>query len=112
MPNLFQQFGFFVAPSRVETQGVAMCEAMACGLPVVATSVGGIPEFVTDGAEGYLVPPESPAALRYAVERLIADPDRYLQMSHAARRRVETACSDTVVTEQELRVLGGVRTPR
>src|SRR5207245_7020730 len=48
MPNLYTQFGFFLAASRVEAQGVAMCEAMAAGLPVVATRVGGIPEFVRD----------------------------------------------------------------
>lgn len=107
MPELFGRYGFFVAPSRVEAQGVAMCEAMACGLPVVATRAGGIPEFVTDGVEGYLVPPEDPPALRRAVERLVADRDRFLDMSRAARHRIERTCSGDVITDRELTALRG-----
>ena len=105
MKALFARHGFFVAPSRVEAQGVAMCEAMASGLPVVATSVGGIPEFVTDGEEGYLVPPEDPTALAAAVRRLVSDPDRHLAFSRAARRRAEAQFSADVITERELALL-------
>jgi glycosyltransferase involved in cell wall biosynthesis len=107
MPTLSRGYGFFVAPSRVEAQGVAMCEAMACGLPVIATRVGGIPEFVTDGVEGYLVPPEDPPAIRRAVERLVSDPNRHLAMSRAARERVVRQCSPDVVTRRELAILAG-----
>jgi glycosyltransferase involved in cell wall biosynthesis len=107
MPDLYSGYGFFVAPSRVEAQGVAMCEAMACGLPVIATRVGGIPEFVDDGVEGFLVPPEDPAAIRRAVETLMADPERHLAMSRAARARIERQCSPEVVTRRELAVLAG-----
>ncbi len=105
MPDLFAGYGFFVAPSRVEAQGVAMCEAMACGLPVVATNVGGIPEFVDDGVEGLLVPPEDPEAIGAAVVRLVSDADRFAAMSKAARRRIEIQCSHTVVAESELALL-------
>lgn len=107
MPDLFADYGFFVAPSRAETQGVTMCEAMACGLPVIASRVGGIPEYVSHDVEGLLVPPNDPAALRAAVDRLISDPKRYEALSLAARRRVETQCSHTVVAEQELSLLRG-----
>lgn len=107
MPGVFARCGFFVAPSRVEAQGVAMCEAMACGLPVIATRIGGIPEFVDDGVEGFLVPPEDPAAIRAAVERLMADPELHMSMSRRARVRMERQCSPAVVTAQELRLLEG-----
>lgn len=107
MPEVFAAYGFFLAPSRVEAQGVAMCEAMACGLPVIATRIGGIPEFVDDGVEGFLVPPEDPAAIRTAVEKLMADPARHEEMSRRARARMERQCSPAVVTEQELRLLEG-----
>ena len=105
MPELLARFGFFVAPSRVEAQGVAMCEAMACGLPVVATRVGGIPEFVTHQREGLLVPSDNPEALRQAVQDLVNDEDRFLTMSRAARSRMEKQCAPQVVIERELALL-------
>ncbi len=105
LPELYHRFGFFVAPSRAETQGLAMCEAMACGLPVVATDVGGIPEFVRDGRDGYLVPRNNPAALRGAVERLLADEEKFMEMSQNARQQMERLCAAESVTERELTVL-------
>ena len=63
VPELYRQYGFFIAPSRVEAQGLAMCEAMSCGLPVITTSAGGIPEFVRDSIDGYVVPPDNPESL-------------------------------------------------
>jgi len=107
MPGLLAGYGFFVAASRVEAQGVAMCEAMACGLPIVATRAGGIPEFVEDGREGFLVPVDDAPALAAAVERLLADPERQLAMSHRARERMVDQCAPNVVITRELRVLAG-----
>jgi len=105
MPTLLSEYGFFVAPSRVEAQGVAMCEAMAVGLPVVGTQVGGIPEFVTHGQQGLLVPPESPSALREAVLSLTGDPERAMSMSKLARGRMVQECSRERVTDRELALL-------
>jgi glycosyltransferase involved in cell wall biosynthesis len=105
MPQLFAKYGYFVAASRVEAQGVAMCEAMACGLPVVATAVGGIPEFVVDGETGFLVPAGDWRALGAAVERLCSDPALAARLSAAARDRVLATCSGAVVVEKELGVL-------
>jgi glycosyltransferase involved in cell wall biosynthesis len=105
MPELLSRYGFFVAPSRSESQGLAMCEAMACGLPVIATRVGGIPEFVTHMQEGLLVPPDDPETLRGAVVDLLRDESRYLAFSRNARARMEKQCAPEVVTMRELEVL-------
>lgn len=63
----------FPSRSRYESQGIALVEAMAMGVPVVGTRVSGIVDVVEDGRTGLLVPPEDPAALAEAVRRLLAD---------------------------------------
>jgi glycosyltransferase involved in cell wall biosynthesis len=64
----------FVMASSNEGLPVAIMEALALGLPVVSTAVGGIPEAITDGVEGLLVPPRDPAALAGAITRVATDP--------------------------------------
>lgn len=78
----------FVLPSRWEGLGVAILEAMAMALPVVASAVGGIPEAVVDGVTGVLVPPEHPAALADALAALVADPARARALGERGRARV------------------------
>jgi glycosyltransferase involved in cell wall biosynthesis len=80
----------FVLASLFEGLPVALMEAMALGRPVVATAVGGVPEFVSDGVEGLLVPPAAPDALAIALEALLRDPARRRRMGAAAERRAET----------------------
>ncbi|CAN5762239.1 glycosyltransferase family 4 protein [soil metagenome] len=76
----------FVLPSLWEALPVAPIEALACGVPVVATSVGGVPEVVDDGATGLLVEPGRPEALAEALEALLRDPDRRRAMGKEGRR--------------------------
>jgi len=108
LPELYNKFAVFVAPSRTEAQGVAMCEAMASGLPVVATRVGGIPEFVIDGYNGLLVPPEDSVSLRKAVRKLLTDSSLYQELSKNAREYVVNNLSHKVIFEKELEVFKSV----
>jgi glycosyltransferase involved in cell wall biosynthesis len=65
-----------------------MMEAMAQGVPVIVTNVGGMPEIVRDGVDGVVVPPEDPAALAGAIDRLVADPSARGAIGMAGQRRV------------------------
>lgn len=78
----------FVLPSDCEPFGQVLIEAMARGLPVVATNAGGVPEIVVHGQTGYLVPPRDPMAMAAAINRLLAEPLRRLEMGEAGRARV------------------------
>jgi glycosyltransferase involved in cell wall biosynthesis len=88
MPRQYQQVDLFVLPSRRESFGLVLAEAMACGLPVVATTAGAIPEVVEDGVTGVLVPPDDPEALANAVVSLLSDPQRMKAMGKAGAERV------------------------
>lgn len=77
----------FVLPSRREALGIAMLEAMAHELPVVATRAGGIPEVVVDGETGLLTPVGDPQALAHALLTLARDPERGRALGRAGRER-------------------------
>jgi glycosyltransferase involved in cell wall biosynthesis len=89
MPQHYAQADLFVLPSRRESFGLVLAEAMACGLPVVATTAGAIPEVVEDGVTGVLVPPDDPRALAKAINSLLSDPERMNAMDINGRKRVE-----------------------
>jgi glycosyltransferase involved in cell wall biosynthesis len=78
----------FVMPSRTEALPMALIEAMGAGLPVVASGVGGIPEVVEHGREGWLVEPDDPRALASALDSLIGDGALRCRFGEAGRRRV------------------------
>ncbi len=75
----------FTMASDNEGLPVALMEALALGLPVAATAVGGIPDAMTDGVEGLLVPPKQPEALADAIEAITDDDERRAEMAAAAR---------------------------
>ena len=78
----------FVLPSFVEGMPMALLEAMSFGLPVIATPVGGVPEILTHGHDGLLVPPGDIAALAAAIARLTSDPELRQRLGRAARDTV------------------------
>jgi len=86
----YERAGVVCVPSRREGYGVVAREAMAHGRAVVATRVGGLVDAITDGEDGVLVAPGDEAALRLAVERLLADPGERRRLGTAARTRAET----------------------
>ncbi len=75
----------FLLPSEFESFGLAALEAMACGTPAVAFASGGLPEVVTDGVDGRLLPPLDDAAMAEAVLELLEAPDRLAAFGAAAR---------------------------
>lgn len=77
----------FVLPSRWEAFPISVLEALACGVPQVATDVGGTAEAVVEGETGLLVPPEDPRALADAIVALLDAPERRASMAAASRAR-------------------------
>ena len=88
VPDLLNAMDIFVLPSYSEGLSLALLEAMAAGMPVIATAVGGTPEVVTDGDNGLLIPPRDAAALAEALERLLADPAWAQRLGANARAHV------------------------
>ncbi len=87
----------FLLPSENEAFGLVALEAMACGVPVVATDVGGVSEVVTPEAGGFLAPVGDVDAMAAAGIAVLSDPDRWREASRAARAAAETFDADRVV---------------
>jgi glycosyltransferase involved in cell wall biosynthesis len=87
--NFFRQAIMFVLPSRQEPFGIVVLEAGAFGLPVIASDVGGIPEIMTDGVTGYLVPPADVAALEKRMRILLDRPDVAKEMGRRLHDHVK-----------------------
>lgn len=84
MATHLQAADLMIHMARGENHPLAILEAQSCGLPVLASNVGGIPETLTDGETGLLIAPQNPQILATAVERLFADADTLTRMSQAA----------------------------
>lgn len=88
VPALMRSLDILVNCSRSESFGVVICEASACGLPVIATDVGGVREAMLDGDTGVLVPRDDVEALADAIGELAADPARRAALGAAGRRYI------------------------
>ena len=84
---ILQAADLFVQASEPESFGLAALEAQACGVPVVSTAVGGVPEVITDGETGLLVPNVDAGELAAAARQILGDRSMWNRMSGAARRR-------------------------
>jgi glycosyltransferase involved in cell wall biosynthesis len=91
--TLLCKAGVYVLPSYFEGLPMSVLEAMAAGIPIISTPVGGIAEAVTDGVEGFLVQPGDVSALADRIARLLEDSTLNRQMGNAARRKVEITFS-------------------
>jgi glycosyltransferase involved in cell wall biosynthesis len=94
----------FVFPTEKEAFGVSLVEAMACGLPSVATRAGGIADFLVDGSNGLVVEPGSFTQLRDALTTLLAGGDRVAALGQAARTTVLNRFSEDAVTDRYVRL--------
>lgn len=108
VPAVLARAALFVLPSLTEGISLTLLEAMARGLPVVATAVGGTPEAVIDGETGRLAPPRAPAELARMIVSALGDPEAGRRMGLAGRHRVETRFDvRRMVASYEQLYLGG-----
>ncbi len=92
----------FLLPSSEESFGLAALEAMSCGTPVIGTRIGGLPEVVEDGQEGFLLPVGDVDAMAAAALSLLRDPQKMAQMRTAARAKAQRYFrTETLVPEYE-----------
>ena len=99
IPSLMKAADCFVLASRLEGLGIVLIEAMACGLPIVATGVDGIPEAVEHGKNGILVPSEDPAALAAALREIRENSDMRKSMGMKGAERARLFSIENHVTD-------------
>jgi glycosyltransferase involved in cell wall biosynthesis len=109
VPDLLASFDVFAYPSRFEGLCLAVIEAQAAGVPVVATPVGGIVENVVDGATGLLVPPNDPTALADRILRILEDPELGRALAERARPRVFERYDRQRMVERTLALYDSIR---
>jgi sugar transferase (PEP-CTERM/EpsH1 system associated) len=106
---VMRSFSLFALSSIAEGTPVTMLEAMASGLPVVSTAVGGIPDLVLDGASGALVPPGDPQALAQALAAYVPDAERTRAHGAAGRARIEQQYSVAAMLSAYVDLYDGLR---
>lgn len=100
--RIFPQMHVLLMPSEMESFGLAALEGMACGVPPVATRVGGVPELITDGVDGYLEPVGDIAAQAARVVELLSNEDLHRRMARTARQTaVERFASSILIPQYE-----------
>jgi glycosyltransferase involved in cell wall biosynthesis len=97
----FARLDLFVMPSRSEAWGLAALEAMAHGVPVIASDIGGLREIVELGRSGWLVPAGDASALARAIQEAVADPLRLCKAGLAARERAALFSVETMAEQTE-----------
>jgi glycosyltransferase involved in cell wall biosynthesis len=103
IPALHLQHGVFLCPTRMDAQGVSMCEAMSSGLVPVTSNNTAIPEFVSDKKTGFLTGSSSDVV--NAIDYLYTNPDQFKSMSRSASEAIGTKCGMNVVIEQERQLI-------
>jgi len=100
--NLLNVADVMLLPSDLESFGLAALEGMACGVPAVCSKVGGVPEVINDGVEGFLVEPRDVRSMAARALAILSSPERREQMGNAARRRALTQfCSSKIIPMYE-----------
>jgi len=90
LPQFIRRAKLVVVPSLSEPQGVVVLEAMACGVPVIGTNIGGIPEMIKHNENGWLVKPNNPNVLGKMIEKALSDDKKLILASQAAQKTAES----------------------
>ena len=106
---IYRDHHVFCLPARSETFGVVVLEALACGLPVIATNVGGMPDIVQHGTNGMLVPPEDAKALADALHAVARDESLRARLAAHARESVLPRFAWRAIGERMAEVLRTMR---
>jgi glycosyltransferase involved in cell wall biosynthesis len=106
MPGVYRAADIFVFPSHYEGFPVALLEAIAAGLPCIATDVGGVPDILDRGRAGVIVPPRAPEQLAAALTSLVSDPRTRRALGEAAARHARAAFSRSACIASYERALG------
>lgn len=102
--ELLPAFDVFAMPSLMEGLGLSVMEAQACGIPVVASRIGGLIDLIEDGKSGYLVPSNDPSALAEKITEALSNPQRSKAMAEQARSNIEQHFSAQNMLQQTLGV--------
>jgi glycosyltransferase involved in cell wall biosynthesis len=102
--ELLPAFDVFAMPSLMEGLGLSVMEAQACGIPVVASRVGGLVDLIEDGRSGYLVAANDPAALANRIIDVLRDPIKAKMMAGQARTNIEQYFSAQIMAKKTLEV--------
>lgn len=89
VPEWLNKGDIFINTTNIDNTPVSVLEAMACGLCVISTNVGGIPYLLTDGEDSLLVPPDDPEAMAAAIRRILTEPGLAEHLSRNARHKAE-----------------------
>ncbi len=103
--KLHQEHGVFLAPTRFDSQGVSMCEAMSSGMVPVSTEIAAIPEFVEQRASGLLASPESSLEIADLIEELYFDPELFLKLSESASTSIQRKCGWNATIGEEIALI-------
>ena len=102
--DLHKEYGVFLSPTRMDSQGVSRDEAMSSGLVAITTNVTAIPEFVDENS-GILVPGEDYKAMAKAIENLYHNPEQFQSLSQSAAKRVRMQTDSEIIIRKELELL-------
>lgn len=103
--ELHAQHGIFLSPTRFDSQGVSMCEAMSSGLATISTNIAAIPEYVKHMETGLLAEPESPRSLADNIERLYFDEELFLSLSSVGSNWMQTYCGHDATIGREISLI-------
>ena len=101
VPVWINQGDVFINTTNIDNTPVSVLEAMACGLCIVSTNVGGIPYLLSDGIDALLVPPNDPEAMAQAIARILSEPALAIKLSKNARKAAETYAWENIFSKWE-----------